>query len=187
MPHQLEASIVRIMNAAGEAVGIGFGVAERRIITCAHVVSSALGYRKEPVEMPDDKVNLDFPFLAPGQAICTRVSCWIPSVEIGDGDIAVLEVSTDLPGTARPARFVQTDNLWGHPFQVYGVPRGHQAGIWAAGRILGSIARNVLQVEGDGAAKYFLQPGFNLENASYGGIGQAIWLLSSAATRINPI
>ncbi|QKW17850.1 hypothetical protein HUT16_01125 [Kitasatospora sp. NA04385] len=39
----LEAAIVRVRGAAAGPVGVGFLVAERLVLTCAHVVSSALG------------------------------------------------------------------------------------------------------------------------------------------------
>jgi hypothetical protein len=43
MQESLEASLVRIRTADSRVVGAGFLVGEHHILTCAHVVSQALG------------------------------------------------------------------------------------------------------------------------------------------------
>ena len=60
MQESVDASLVRIRTVDGRVVGVGFLVGERQILTCAHVVSQALGLTHHPVDSPQEAVTLDF-------------------------------------------------------------------------------------------------------------------------------
>ena len=72
MTEQIELSIVRIRAPDGRTVGAGFLVAEGQLLTCAHVVATALGLPEDTPEMPQAKVHLDFPLVAPGSILTAR-------------------------------------------------------------------------------------------------------------------
>ncbi|MGI0024613.1 MAG: serine protease, partial [Nitrososphaera sp.] len=50
-------------------------------------------------------------------------------------DIAVVELKSELPQKARPARMVIFDDLWDHKFRAFGFPAGHDKGVWADGML----------------------------------------------------
>ncbi len=155
-----ENSIIRILSSAGIPVGTGFLISPNRALTCAHVVAAVFG-RNAMAEAPAGEFSLDFPLLAPGQGFVARVEAWDSGL-----DVAVLDITGELPDGAQPARLVQSQDLWKHDFRAFGFPNGFPNGIWASGRILGREATGWYQVEDTKQTGYFIQPGFS---------GGAVW------------
>ncbi|MFG2829520.1 trypsin-like peptidase domain-containing protein [Streptomyces sp. NPDC048434] len=157
-PLQLSFASVR---HGDRAVGAGVLVAERLVLTCAHVVNSALGRSRftQDTPAPGDTVTLRLPHVA-GRDLPARVvrEMWVPPratgagsrpVEPGQvpyhGDLAVLELTGAAPEGAEPAPFLQhsyaneTIALWasGNPLPtVRAVPRV-SAPPWIALDVLG--------------------------------------------------
>jgi len=155
----LNDAIVRIYDTNRRVVGAGFLVAEKHILTCAHVVSQAL--RKYDADIPSEDVYLDFPLAAPETTHKSRVVIWQPQE---DTDLAGLELLTPLPANIQPVRLVAEDsiNLWGHSFRTYGFPRGYESGVWSAGVLRGPTATNDwLQIESGQEVGFRIQPGFS--------------------------
>ncbi|MGW1374601.1 VMAP-C domain-containing protein [Streptomyces sp. NPDC002446] len=159
LPLQLSFASVR----DGErAVGAGVLVAERLVLTCAHVVNSALGRDRftQHTPGPGDTVTLRLPHVAAATDLSARVvrEMWVPPrarafgndpVRPGQlpyhGDLAVLELTDAPPPGAEPAPFLQhnyageTIALWasGNPLPtVRAVPRV-SAPPWIALDVLG--------------------------------------------------
>jgi S1-C subfamily serine protease len=147
MSHQLHNSLVRILTADGDPVGVGFLAADNLILTCAHVIAQASGQ--------DENINLDLPMLAPGETFSGRIL-----YQDAEEDIACVEIS-DLPQNAQPAPLIKADDLWGHAFRAFGFPAGFENGVWASGRILDLEATGWLQIEDIKNTGYFVQPGFS--------------------------
>ncbi|GAB7030876.1 trypsin-like peptidase domain-containing protein [Streptomyces sp. NPDC021749] len=144
------------------AVGAGVLVAERLILTCAHVVNSALGRARfsQDIPGPGETVTVRLPHVAAGVDLTARVvrTMWTPPratatgpgpAEPGrvpyHGDLAVLELTDAPPPGAEPAPFLQhnyageTIALWasGNPLPtVRAVPRV-SAPPWIALDVLG--------------------------------------------------
>jgi hypothetical protein len=136
-------------------------VAPRRVVTCAHVIASALGTGEMSAPVPPGSrpmpqgpagaVTIDFPHCAdlPGSSTHTaRVmpGGWYP----GDmGDLALLEVpgSDPLPDAAplRPA---------GEPVRqmisVFGHPAGLENGVWARAMLIGRRGGRTEWIQLDG-------------------------------------
>jgi hypothetical protein len=156
-PLPLARAQVRIYAADGERiVGSGFLAGERAVLTCAHVVTRALGLPDDTPEPPPGQVSLDFPLLAPGQRLTARVARWRPQ-----DDIAVLELASAPPVGAEPAPLVEGGDLWDHPFRAFGFPVGHPEGVWASGVVRGPTACGGLQIEDTKETGYRVQPGFS--------------------------
>ncbi|MGW8551960.1 VMAP-C domain-containing protein [Streptomyces tubercidicus] len=145
-----------------QALGAGVLVADRLVLTCAHVVNSALGRDRfaQDTPGPGDTVTLRLPHVAAGRDLTARVlrEMWVPPratasgsapVEPGrvpyHGDLAVLELTGAAPEGAEPAPFLQhsyaneTIALWasGNPLPtVRAVPRV-SAPPWIALDVLG--------------------------------------------------
>ncbi|MFF4601340.1 trypsin-like peptidase domain-containing protein [Streptomyces sp. NPDC001339] len=143
-------------------VGGGVLVTDRYVLTCAHVVNSALGRGRYDQDTPgrNDTVTLRLPHVAAGTDLAARVvrEMWVPPraraagrdpVEPGQvpyhGDLAVLELTAAPPEGAEPAPFLQhgyageTIALWasGNPLPtVRAVPRV-SAPPWIALDVLG--------------------------------------------------
>ena len=156
MTAQLEASIVRIRTADGRIVGTGFLVTGRHVLTCAHVVASALGLSHDDPNPPQADLHLDFPLLAPESILTARVSHWQPAI-----DVAVLELTTTPPPESKPVCLVTADDLWGHSFRAFGFPAGYEQGVWTSGILRGRQADGWLQIEDTKTTGYLVAPGFS--------------------------
>lgn len=155
----LNDAIVRIFDANRQVVGAGFLVAEKYILTCAHVISQAL--RKYDTDIPSEDVYLDFPLAAPEITYKSRVMIWQPQENT---DLAGLELLAPLPANVQPVHLVAEDskNLWGHSFRTYGFPNGYEFGVWSAGVLRGPTATNDwLQIESGQEVGYRIQAGFS--------------------------
>ncbi len=147
MSHQLHKSLTRILTAKGNPVGVGFLADKNLILTCAHVIEQAVGQKEE--------IQLDFPLLAPGDILSGRIS-----FRDDDEDIACIEIA-DSPRDTRPAHLVQTEELWAHRFRAFGVPAGHDSGVWASGVLRDKNAQGWLHIEDTKTTGFAVQPGFS--------------------------
>ncbi|MFI9272914.1 trypsin-like peptidase domain-containing protein [Kitasatospora sp. NPDC052896] len=158
-PKALDAAVLRIRNAAGVPVGLGFLVTDELALTCAHVVSAALGTPPEAV--PSDAAGLTvdpplLPFPTPSTAAVTvRIEHWAPAE-----DVAVLRLSDRLPG-ARPVRLLETREVWGHAARAFGFPIGRSGGVWHAGVLRERQADGLLQLDQAGTDGYRVSGGFS--------------------------
>lgn len=163
----IQAALVRIWDNENQIAGAGFLVTENHVLTCAHVVSDALGRPRQ--EMPAAPVLLDFPFVEPGKKVTAVVTLWQPKRPDGTGDIAGLELQASLPDGARPLRLVNTPDTWNHPFRAFGFPifpSRHDEGVWASGVLRDRTVNGHIHIEDTKTTGYSVQPGFS---------GTAVW------------
>jgi len=161
MQELVEASLVRIRTAEGKVVGAGFLVGERHILTCAHVISQALGLANAPVDPPQGLISLDFPLVAPRTLLTASVVQWCPPQPDGRGDIAGLELQSEPPAGAETVHFAFAQDVWEHPFRAFGFPAGYDDGVWATGRLLGRQATDWVMIEDVKAQGFGVVPGFS--------------------------
>lgn len=166
MADQLPASSVRFLTASGGVVGTGFLVAERSVLSCAHVVSAALEVSENSTDFPKDSVHLDFPLVARGQVLSAHVALWQPPQSDNGGDIALLYLDSDPPLGTRSVQLVMAEDLWEHSFRAFGFPDYHDEGMWAFGKMRGRQAVGWVQIEGVIAEGVRVQQGFS---------GGAVW------------
>jgi hypothetical protein len=90
----IESSIVRIyFKDSSTACGCGFLFEDRRIMTAAHVVTSALDISHNTKGVPTDSFRIDFPLLGPKHTpVQAKVILWLPTNTENGDDIAVLEL-----------------------------------------------------------------------------------------------
>ncbi len=161
MQESVDASLVRIRTTDGRVVGAGFLVGERQVLTCAHVVSQALGLVNHPLDPPQGLVSLDFPLIPPRTLLTAKVVLWCPPLSDGRGDIAGLELHREPPAGAEVVRFAPAEDMWEHPFRVFGFPAGYDDGVWATGRLLGQQATDWIMIEDVKAQGFGVAPGFS--------------------------
>jgi trypsin-like peptidase len=153
-PNALEAAVLRIRDKRGEPVGAGFLVSDGLALTCAHVVSAALGIAGDVEPAASARIHLDLPLLAAGAQVTASVERWeAPS------DVAVLRLSAS-PPRARPVRLVEAQDMWEHPVRAFGFPAGRPGGVWHSGVVRARQADGWLQADlaGDG---YRVSRGFS--------------------------
>jgi WD40 repeat protein len=168
-----EGFTVRIQRS-GSAVpaGVGFVVDDTHIITCAHVVNTAMGRDQRAQEKPDPRVRIEveFPMLGDasgGPSRSCAVQAWAPPPASGasGGDIAGLVlVGEGLPALAGPARITNSTavrdvmtGVFGYP----GDPPRQTNGAWAELRLRGAVGGGVIQLDGDSGSAIRAQPGYS--------------------------
>jgi hypothetical protein len=142
---ELPRSLARIRSPDG-AVGAGFLVGPRLVLTCAHVVGD--GRAAEPPESP---VSLDFPTAphAPPLEATVADGAWVPIDADERGDVALLRLSHEPPAGTPPPPLRRPPTLMDHPFRVEGFPAGGVQDAWATGVIRGATGpgRQWVQIE----------------------------------------
>jgi hypothetical protein len=166
-----ELSIVRILREDGKSpAGLGTVVASQNIVTCAHVINTALGRESATIDRPgpDAPVWVDFPLAAgpPGSRQC-RVISWSPPRAAGKpgDDVAGLAfIGNPLPQGEYAARFYDPDDVAGLPVSVFGYPgnpRRRDLGSWSSGNIQGRVGRGSLQMDTTLESAIRAQPGYS--------------------------
>lgn len=153
--------LVRILRPDGSQEGQGLLVGDREIVTCAHVVDNVLGRPPGSTDAPDVPVQVEFPFVARESRFTAEVVAWAPYRADGSGDVAGLRLHEAPPVGAVPSPMTQLDDLFGHPFQVFGFPEGHDTGVWVVGEMRGSDIAGAVHLVGDGRSGLRIGPGFS--------------------------
>ncbi|MET4921032.1 trypsin-like peptidase domain-containing protein [Streptomyces sp. PSRA5] len=166
-----ERFIVRILRASGDVpAGVGFLVGGRRLITCAHVVNTALGRGPRAQERPSAEtvIRVQFPLLD-GERTTTRTArpaSWTPPPLSGvlGGDVAGLLLDEPPPESARCARLLGKETNWGREVYLYGFPGDpprRERGFWATGTLRGRVGAGVLQIDKATESALRTQPGYS--------------------------
>jgi hypothetical protein len=166
--------IVRILRSAtpDRAAGIGFVVGDQHIVTCAHVINTALGRDKTAQDDPGagERIQIDFPILGDAEGAPTRtcrVARWLPPPKSGvsGGDVAgLVVVGEGLPDRAGPARLISDDRVRGAEVQVFGYPADHpdrRSGAWVTQRLRSAVGGGIVQLDTDTDSAMRAQPGYS--------------------------
>ena len=144
----LKSSVVRFYHANGNVVGAGFLIAERYVLTCAHVVAAALTLPENTEAAPEQSVQIDFPLLASGQTVEASVVFWIPVSQTKSAeDLAVLRLLEKPPDPTKFASLIAAPSHWEHQLAIFGFPQGHDRGIWATGIFRGPNDKGWIQFD----------------------------------------
>ncbi len=163
-------AVLRSASATSELAwpaGVGFVVSERHVLTCAHVVNTALGRDNHSQEAPSegDRLWLRFPLIEAAPERYAKVVVWHPPAaddcrsEIAD--IAGLELEDDLPAGVVPATLSNGDHA--QELSVFGYPtdprRPH--GGWVPCRLMGPVGGGLIHIDSDSSAALRAQPGYS--------------------------
>ncbi|MCI5157483.1 MAG: hypothetical protein D3906_03420 [Candidatus Electrothrix sp. AUS1_2] len=172
----LESTLVRILRAEGDQhrpVGAGFLVTPQHIITCAHVVNTALGRKKHAADRPENELFLDFPLLTDRPLLRATILHWFPVQEDSSvteiKDIAVLQLLPDipLPNEAQPAPLVllpHDRSFFDQRVRMCGFPAGADNGTYVNGILQGVNAKGWVEIHHQGSE--LVEAGFS---------GTAVW------------
>ena len=180
-----ETAIVRLYSwtTGRPTAGLGLLVGNTYVVTCAHVVNTALGrpQREQVVPGESELVQLEFPHLERAHVRLAKVvpSAWVPPPRSGmGGDIAGLVLTEDAPVDAARARFATVRRPGTH-LRVFGYPGSpiRQDGVWVDVDLKGEVGGGLIQVESREDQTVKAQPGFSGSPVWDHGTGQAVGLL----------
>jgi hypothetical protein len=125
-----ETLVVEVGSGSAAPAGVGFVVDATHIVTCAHVVNTALGRDQRAQEHPGPmaRIQVDFPMLGDTAGAPSRscaVQAWVPPPASGvsGGDVAgLVVVGEGLPALAGPARLADPAALRDVAAGVFGFP-----------------------------------------------------------------
>ncbi len=184
----LESSLVRILLDELEPrqpVGAGFLVTPQHILTCAHVVNTALRRSEQAAEQPAPaiKIFFDFPLLNSHLLLRAKIcqpNHWLPPsddpIHNGLEDITLLELTPDssLPAEALAAPLVSLDNLASvpdHRLRMCGFPNLVDQGTYIDGILKGKT----------GAGAWEIHPLDKTRPIEQGFSGTAVWAVQENA------
>jgi hypothetical protein len=167
-------AIVQIHAAgSGEVVGTGFLVAERYVLTCAHVVQAALGSLENCL---DQQIAVTFLFAYPGakqtsQVIfCEYHELNDPQPDKRGRDFAVLYLSAPLPGAIKPVTLANLNKAEDVPIKSLGFPDEIGRNLKATTR--GEVGTGWIQIQGTEQTDLATEEGFS---------GAPVWCASAQA------
>ncbi|MBT2508598.1 trypsin-like peptidase domain-containing protein [Streptomyces sp. ISL-98] len=162
----LASAVARITGQDGTPVGAGLLVTRDLVLTCAHVVSDALGRPRDEPVATGTAVTVGFPLVRPvGDAAdspAALVEHWIPTRPDRTGDLAVLRLKDGKASDgARPLPMVSPRGTWDHGARAVGFTGGEPGEIWFRGRLTGATSEGWLQLSrADGQAVH-VREGFS--------------------------
>ncbi|MCW2540315.1 MAG: hypothetical protein JWN95_2040 [Frankiales bacterium] len=165
-----ETSEVRIRRRDGETAGVGVLIADTEVLTCAHVINSALlgsdNLRSQDPPSGEQEVIIEFLNL-PGLPIrIGKVEAWLPPSEQDgrfDGDVAGLRLNEPAPVAALRATFAKTPAEHGARLRVFGFPTGEdyrEHGLHVLVEVKGQLGP-VQQIDTVSTEAIPAQPGFS--------------------------
>ncbi|MBD2267897.1 trypsin-like peptidase domain-containing protein [Anabaena sp. FACHB-1391] len=160
-------AIARIYNTNNVVIGAGFLISNQYLLTCAHVVTAALGLPTETVSKPSKLIQFDFPFINREEKLNAEVDFWLPYQSYQSdpqkiGDIAGLKLHNKvIPDKVQPICLKTSHNLSNHAFSIFGFPNQRTDGVWAYGTLKDTLPNGWGQMEGTGQQGYRVQGGFS--------------------------
>jgi WD40 repeat protein len=163
------AGLVAILDSHLVPIGVGCLVEGGFIVTCAHVVATALGNESCAFQRKPPRKAIDCAFVGDADAPRGKavVRGWVPArpdFEIprdGRADVAVLKFRHAPPPAARPLFFDQPSSPWNQHFVAVGFPDGLKQGVTTRGTTQGNVLTRWIQLESSADSKQPLQPGFS--------------------------
>ncbi|WP_240926195.1 trypsin-like peptidase domain-containing protein [Streptomyces sp. JB150] len=178
----LAQAVARVRGTRGQSVGTGFLAADDLVLTCAHVVSDALGLPRGESVAAGAEIRLDFPLTGAqaGPPVRTaRVERWIPIRPDRTGDVAVLRLAAPVPGT-RPLPMAEPAGVWQHEVGAVGFTGGEPDTTWFRGRLGGPTGEGWIQLSrADGQAAH-IRGGFSGSPVWDGELGAVVGLVVAA-------
>ncbi|TKK84405.1 hypothetical protein FDA94_30180 [Herbidospora galbida] len=185
--------IARVLSrATRKPVGVAFAAGDRHVVTCAHVINTALGLGDERTadEPTGAWIEVEFPFAADSGSRVTRMAHvvrWMPreGLPFEETDVAGLELEAELPPGVEPATLVADDGPCGER-RVGAWGPNRDSGPARAGNVVGTLAGAYdaarLQVDVDLRGSFRVQGGYSGGPVWDQGTGQVVGIVQAVPT-----
>lgn len=176
-----EHAIVQVLDDSQDAIGLGFVVGRRHVVTCAHVVNSALGRaQREASAPPVQPVWLRFPFSGEEVVRLARVAVWAPRPDVAFelADVCGLVLPEPMPEPAWPLTFADEG---GSPsaVQMWGPSPLRETGGHVTGELMGAVDAVRLQVDQRVGGVFAARVGFSGGPVWNRATGQVVGMLQA--------
>lgn len=184
----LASTVVRITGRGGAVCGAGALVGPDLVLTCAHVVSDALGLPRQENVAAGAVLTVDFPLAGNGAAgqnddtlppTTATVEHWIPTRPDRTGDIAVLRLPKPVPGTS-PLPMADPDTVWEHGARAVGFTGGEPGEVWFRGKFSGATSEGWIQLSRADGQSAHVRRGFSGSPVWDNELGAAVGLVVAA-------
>jgi 3',5'-cyclic AMP phosphodiesterase CpdA len=181
--------LVRLLTSSCTAAGVGVLVGQNEVMTCAHVVNSAMGLPPRSQDHPDGAVAIEFPLLAgDGGEVprChARVTSWLPPPRdgaVGDDLAGLVITDGSVPARAAPAQLAGSTPRAGLIVDVFGYPGlpPRPDGAWVEAVVRGEVGGGRMQLDGTTGTALRIQPGYSGSPLCDRATGRVVGLLSAA-------
>ncbi|MEU6431274.1 trypsin-like peptidase domain-containing protein [Microbispora sp. NPDC046973] len=158
-----EHAIVQILDGGQHAIGLGFAVGSRQVVTCAHVVNTALGRDQREVAPPPARpVWLRFPFSGDEVVRLARVAAWAPrpDEDFELADVCGLVLPEPMPEPVTPLTFADEGSA-PTDVQMWGPSPLRETGGHVTGELMGAVDAVRLQVDQRVGGVFSARAGFS--------------------------
>jgi len=188
-----ESFIVRFLGPDdNETAGLGTLVDPKNVVTCAHVVNTALGLDQYEQKQSANPVRIVFPLLrgdASQKILTARVAVWRPPPPEPDAvgeDVAGLIIEDrSLPDGAFPAQLAAYHPRPGSKGRVYGYPSKRPDGSWVSVTVRGRVANGWLHLDSTPDSALRVQPGFSGTPVIEDSTGRVVGIIAESGTSSN--
>lgn len=155
-----ERAVARILRADGETAGLAFLVAGGRLVTCAHVVNTALGRSRRNPDHPEGTIDVRFAFTADEVRTAT-VAAWRPDgIWTPKRDLAVLSLTGPAP-VGLPLLPLATSTPQSTAQVQFCGPDGDHHLKHVIGTLLGATGEGLRQIDQRRSGAHQAHPGFS--------------------------
>ncbi len=183
-PQQLKQSAVCLWgNGKGQnkPKGAGVLIADRYILTCAHVVKECLAAEENKLkDLLQETVNITFPFSKESTNYKAKV-IFYEEPNNQSGDVAGLQLIDPRPEDTKPTMLYVTAGFWGKEFRIFGFPQPYDEGVWASGEFRDEAASGWIQVD-DKQQGRGIRQGFSGSGVWHSELGCIVGIMSAATT-----
>jgi len=173
-----EHAVAIVLNVDGRQTGLGFLIGPRELVTCAHVVNTAIGRKRSDRSPPDSPLRVRFPFAAGKGDVTATVGAWFRSDGPGDADLAILSLPPGVTDGLDPLDLADRADS-GIDVQMCG-PSTH--GLQhVRGLLVGQAGLGRLQIDQNRGGAYRVVPGFSGGPVWRQSTGEVVGVLRAAA------
>jgi hypothetical protein len=182
-----ERAIARVTLADRHAAGLAFVVDQEHMLTCAHVVNTALGrpLREASPPPPGVELTLEFEFGGTGDAPATAtariVDWWPPRGTFDHYDVARLRLCGPLPEGVTPLRLAPADPKLPLRVQMWGPVPGRTTGGHVIGQLMGGVAKGRYQIDQERYGAFRVVRGFSGGPVWQPDSGEVVGLLQASS------
>ncbi len=157
-----KSAITRVYDVDGNVVGAGFLVSDNHILTCTHIIASALRIPEYVQKKSGRLLELDFPLIRPEQRLSAQVVFWNKSNSADlKNDIACLQLKGNCPLDVKPLSLIKAENHEEHSCIIFGFPQGHREGVWATGVLHHELQNRLMKLDSIKVLGYPIEAGFS--------------------------